>query len=133
MNTNDDGTDSLRACIALVNADASDNGLNPDTISFNIPNPGSVTQTIHPASALPAITRPVIIDGYTEPGGAHANSLANGDNANILIELNGSVTPGNSPGLLLPPLEEANAGWAHSPACRPTVTATPCLRRHYRE
>ena len=37
-----------------------------DTIRFNIPGGG--LKTIRPASALPTITEPVTIDGYTQPG-----------------------------------------------------------------
>ena len=59
-----------------------------DTIAFNIPGTG--VHTISPASALPAITNPVIIDGYTQPG-ASPNTLANGDNAVLEIVLDGAV------------------------------------------
>jgi CSLREA domain-containing protein len=58
-----------------------------NTIKFNIP--GSGVQTITPTSNLPAITRPVIIDGYTQPG-ASPNTLATGTNATLKIELNGT-------------------------------------------
>jgi Peptidase family C25 len=58
-----------------------------DTINFLIPGVG--VQTISPASALPAITQPVTIDGYTQTG-ASQNTLAVGDNAVINIELNGT-------------------------------------------
>ncbi len=60
-NTADSGAGSLRQ--AILNA----NG-NPgtDTIQFDIP--GSGNQVIRPASALPAITDPVIIDATTQPG-----------------------------------------------------------------
>ncbi len=40
---------------------------------------------------LPEITDPVTIDGYTQPG-AKANSLALGDDAIILIRIDGDVT-----------------------------------------
>jgi len=68
INTNDSGAGSLRQAITDANNHA---GL--DTIDFNIP--GSGVQTITPASDLPAITDPVIIDGYTQTG-ASANTLA---------------------------------------------------------
>ena len=42
-----------------------------------------------PLAALPVITDPVIIDGYTQPG-ASANTLATGDNAVILIDIRGA-------------------------------------------
>jgi CSLREA domain-containing protein len=51
---------TLRAAIQEANALA---GL--DQVHFAI---GSGTQTIRPASALPAITAPVVIDGTTQPG-----------------------------------------------------------------
>ena len=72
---------SLREAITLANA-------NPgaDTISFAIPGAG--VHTISLLSALPMITDPVIIDGYTQPG--RPNTLAVGDNAVLLIELNGA-------------------------------------------
>src|SRR5437660_4341969 len=78
------GNCSLRAAIQEANANA---GI--DTINFNIPGAG--VHTISPASALPAITDPVTIDGYSQPG-ASMNTLANGDNAVLLIELNGAST-----------------------------------------
>src|SRR5438105_5790153 len=91
-NTNDSGAGSLRQAILDANA-------NPgtDMISFNIPGGGS--HVITPASALPTITDPVEIDGYTQAG-ASPNTLLDGDNAVLLIELNGSniggftLTPG---------------------------------------
>jgi hypothetical protein len=62
-NTLDDGgTGSLRWAINSANADADP----VSNINFNIP--GSGVQTITPNSSLPAITHPVIIDGYTQPG-----------------------------------------------------------------
>ena len=85
-NTADSGPGSLRAAITYANA-------NPgaDTITFDIPGTG--VQTIAPQSPLPAITASVTIDGYSQPG-AHANTLALGDNASILIEINGGLTGG---------------------------------------
>jgi parallel beta-helix repeat protein len=59
----------------------------PDTIDFDIPGGG--VQTIKLLSPLPAITDPVIIDGYTQPGSS-PNTLANGDNAVLDIVLNGA-------------------------------------------
>jgi len=90
-NTNDSGAGSLRQAILDVNAD-------PDLnmITFNIP--GSGVHTITPASVLPAITNPVLLDGYTQPGAA-GNSLLVGDNANLVIEINGSMAGANVNGL----------------------------------
>jgi CSLREA domain-containing protein len=89
-NTNDSGAGSLRQ--AILDANAMPNSANrPDEIHFSIRSEG--VQTITPASALPAITDPVVIDGYTQPG-ASSNTLATGDNANILIELSGDGCDG---------------------------------------
>ena len=82
-NTNDSGPGSLRQ--AILNANLS-NSAPPDTIKFNIPGTGPFL--ISPLSALPTITHPTIIDGYTEPG-ASVNTLAQGENAVILIRLDG--------------------------------------------
>src|SRR5947209_4499764 len=58
----DDGTGhcTFRAAIEQANASAG-----TDTVDFGI---GSGTQTISPASALPTITDPLIIDGTSQPG-----------------------------------------------------------------
>src|SRR5205807_10553612 len=70
----------------------------PDMISFAIPGGG--VQTISPASALPTITDPVIINGCTQAG-ASANTLSLGDNAVLLIELDGTNAGTNVPGLAI--------------------------------
>lgn len=82
INTDDSGAGSLRQAILDANAN-----LGQDTITFNIPGPG--VHTIIPTTALPDVTDSVVIDGYTQPG-ASANTLADGDNAVLLVELNGS-------------------------------------------
>jgi uncharacterized repeat protein (TIGR01451 family) len=85
-NTNDEGAGSLRAALTDLNA----NGYGLDTITFNIPGAGA--HTITPSYDLPAIQIPVVIDGYTQPG-AQPNTLAIGDNAVVLIELQGTLPP----------------------------------------
>jgi len=67
-----------------------------DQIAFDIGRPGEA-QTIAPARGLPAISASVAIDGYTQPG-ARENTRAVGDNARILIEVNGESTTAE-PGL----------------------------------
>src|SRR5438105_2168429 len=79
----DDAECTLREAIAAANAHAG-----TDTIVFNIPGTGP--HTIRPISHLPSLTSPVTIDGYTQPG-ASANTLADGDNAVLTIELDGSL------------------------------------------
>ena len=74
-NTNDAGAGSLRAAITAANGAA---GL--DTIAFNVSGAGcdgGGVCTIALDSALPAISSPVIIDGYTQPG-ASPNTNATG-------------------------------------------------------
>src|SRR5438105_1177721 len=77
INTADSGAGSLRQAITDANGTAG-----ADMIAFNIPGAG--VHTITPLTTLPPITHPVTIDGETQPG-ASANTLANGDNAVLLI------------------------------------------------
>jgi len=82
--TSDAGPGSLRQAILDANA-----APGADTIAFNIPGPG--VHTISPLSALPPLTEDAgtTIDGYTQPGSS-PNTLVIGDNAVLLIELNGA-------------------------------------------
>lgn len=97
VNTADDADDgyctaghcSLREAINAANGSAGANA-----ISFNIPGQG--VTTIAPGENLPAITEQVTIDGYTQPG-ARVNTLAQGTDALLLVELDGSnITAGAS-------------------------------------
>jgi hypothetical protein len=94
-NTLDSGDGSLRWAIEQANA-----ATGHDTIHFNIPGAG--VHTIAPAAALPALTDAsgVTIDGYTQPGAA-PNTLPVGDNAQLLIELDGSSAGTGVDGLQL--------------------------------
>ena len=103
-----DGVVTLREAIISVNLHSNVNsdvvavgayGTN-DTINFNIAGAG--VKTISPTSGLPLILHPVTINGYTQ-GVASVNTLANGDNAVILIELNGAGAGSGSGGLDLAP------------------------------
>jgi CSLREA domain-containing protein len=75
---------TLREAITASNGIA---GSRMNNIRFGIPGTG--VHTITPQTALPRITRPVTIDGYTQPG-ASPNTLSKGTNAALKIELNGS-------------------------------------------
>ena len=66
----DSGQGSLRQAILLANAD---NTIGSDSISFAIGTGG--TQTIALQTALPTITRPVAIDGTTQPGSAAGSTV----------------------------------------------------------
>ena len=63
-------------------------------IYFNIS--GNGVKTISPASALPSLTKPVVIDGTTQSGASCGTSPAN---ATLLIEINGTNAGQNSSGL----------------------------------
>jgi CSLREA domain-containing protein len=111
--TPNDGAVSLREAITaievgnnlgdpdIISQNPGTFGLN-DTINFNIPGLGVRTIIVGSTGngSLPAITKALTINGYTQPG-ASANTLANGDNAVILIELNGADAGINADGLLL--------------------------------
>src|SRR5262249_10304876 len=60
-----------------------------DTIKFNIAGAPGTVHKIQPMSGLPVITDPVFIDGYSQLG-ASPNTLADGDNAFLAIELDGT-------------------------------------------
>jgi hypothetical protein len=107
------GLVSLREAIAAINAgtaltDPDILGQNPgtfgsnDTINFNIAGAGAKTLSIGNLGKgqLPTLIKPMSIYGYSEPG-ASANTLPDGDNAQILIELNGSTAGSNVNGITL--------------------------------
>lgn len=91
--TNDAGPGSLREAIEMANTNPG-----PDTIAFDLPGAG--VRTIVLSSALPEISDPVVIDGYTQPGAA-PNTLSNGFNATLLVQIEGSSLYGEDWGLFL--------------------------------
>jgi hypothetical protein len=96
-NSNDTGAGSLRQ--AILDANAQPNGSLADEIHFDIPGAGP--HTIAPASPLPIVTDPVVIDGYTQPGSsANTNPFGQGLNTVLLIELNGT-SAGLTSGLVI--------------------------------
>jgi len=84
---------TLRAAIQESN---DTNGV--DQIRFNIVSAASV-KTISPASALPTITEALTINGYSQTG-ASANTLAEGNDAVLKIQLNGT-NAGSANGLVI--------------------------------
>ena len=94
----DDGTCnathcSLREALSLANAHP-----RTDTIGFNIPGAGP--HSIQPNSALPTITTPVVVDGYTQRGASpNTNGPELGSNAVLKIELDGTNAGGTASGL----------------------------------
>src|SRR4051794_31676929 len=84
----DDGPGSFRQAIRDANANAG-----RDVIAFNIGAGGVLT--IQPASALPAVTDPVVIDGTTQPGYAGSPVVVlNGSQAGGVDGL--TISAGNS-------------------------------------
>ncbi len=85
-NTNDSGAGSFRQAILLA-----DSAAGVDLINFNIPVVTGASFIIKPLSALPVITDPVIIDGYTQPFAVpNSSSPGVGNNATLLIQLDGT-------------------------------------------
>ncbi len=82
LTTNNSGAGSLRAVLNNVN-----NSTNTATVTFNIPGPG--VHVIQALETLPPITNTVTLDGYSQPG-AQPNTLAQADNAVVLVALTGS-------------------------------------------
>jgi hypothetical protein len=83
--TNDSGSGSLRQAILDANAAGG-----ADIIAFNIT--GSGVHTIAPATALPAITSPVTINGYTQSGAsANTHDTTQGLDTVLKIEIDGSA------------------------------------------
>ena len=107
-NTNATGAGSLVQAVADANAHPNIDADTPDIIDFDIPasdpnrDPATGVFTITPVfPALAPIVDPVVIDGYTQGSStgttsddAKPNTLAVGNNAILLIELNGISTNG---------------------------------------
>ncbi|NQW16696.1 MAG: CSLREA domain-containing protein [Chloroflexi bacterium] len=94
---------SLRDAIEAVNSSGE-----LSRVEFNVPidDPGysATTETflIRPTAPLPAITAPVTIDGYTQPGSVmNTGLLAIGPSTQLKIELNGTGVGTTTPGLVL--------------------------------
>jgi CSLREA domain-containing protein len=76
---------SLREAINAANASAA----TTDTIAFNITGAGP--HTIAPGSALPTISDPLVIDGYTQSGASvNTNPVGQAINATLMIVVDGS-------------------------------------------
>lgn len=90
----DSGSGSLRQAILDANAAQVTGGTSCAGHRIVFAVPGSGLHTIRPATPLPPFVIPIVIDGYTQPG-ATANTLYQGDNAVLAIELDGSLAGGN--------------------------------------
>ncbi len=82
---------SLRAAIQESNASAG----TMDTIAFGIPGGGAHTITLTNMAALPTITNPVTIDGYSQPGSTpNSNTGFTALNTVLNVVLDGNGKPG---------------------------------------
>lgn len=90
FNTQDAGAGSLRQAILDANAQQVTGGgaCVPHTVVFAIPGTGPFT--IRPLSPLPRFNIGITLDGYSQAG-ASQNTLALGSNAQLMIELDGSL------------------------------------------
>jgi hypothetical protein len=89
------GVCTLRAALAELNAWA--NLATPPTIAFALPgcsSYGAAACTITPASALPSVTRTVLIDGSTQPGFSTSSYSP-------IVEISGASAPGGTTGLVV--------------------------------
>lgn len=88
--TTDSGPGSLRQAMLDANAAqiTGSTACAPHVIAFDIPGAG--TRTIRPVSPLPVVDIAINFNGYSQPG-AVENSLAQGSNAVLRIEIDGSL------------------------------------------
>jgi parallel beta-helix repeat protein len=90
--TNDSGGGSLRQAISAANT-------TPGSHQIRFAIPGEGVQTIAPLSELPGVSNRISIDGYSQPG-TRTNSLASGNDAVLLIRLDGFLAT-NTPSAAL--------------------------------
>ncbi|MBL7067953.1 MAG: DUF4876 domain-containing protein [Candidatus Marinimicrobia bacterium] len=92
--TNSDDEPEVTLRSAMLEAMASPDPDYVFTINFDIPGDGS--HVIDVGYFLPEPPRPIIIDGFSQPGAsANTNALNEGNNAVIKIELDGSGSGGS--------------------------------------
>ena len=92
-NTSNAGPGSLYQAISDANTTPG-----PDRILFNIPGAGVHTIDVS-QNLLPAVSESLVIDGYSQPG-AKPNSLSIGNDAVILIRLDGGAGSTTASGLV---------------------------------
>src|SRR4051812_33120282 len=92
VNSNSSGPGSLDQAVSDANSVAG-----PHQIVFNIPGPG--VHKIDLSHAVIPVGFSITIDGYTQPG-SRPNKLGVGDDAIILIQLDGGGPTNTQPGRL---------------------------------
>lgn len=93
-NASDGGPGSLRDAIVAANAA-------PDTNTITFAIPGTWVHTIAPATPLPVIATPMVVDGLSQPGSASMAPMINIDGRFLqnLVSDNGDDVPGTNVGL----------------------------------
>ena len=124
-NTNDLGPGSLRQAILDSNANPPPPPGTTNLITFNIP--GSGVHTIMPATQLPDIIQPLMIDGYTQPGSS-PNTMAVGNNARLTANISAAPRPWTARAPIRKPIEGEAAAAAELTVNTVTPTAKS-LRR----
>ncbi len=111
-NSADNGPGSLRQAILGANAMQVTGGTAcaAHTIQFAIPGTGP--HTIQPLSALPPLQIAITLDGYSQPG-ASPNTLFQGQNAVLAIELDGTFA-GMSNAIVIAPRDASICGGSSS-------------------
>ncbi len=91
-----EGNCAINGCTLREAVEHANGNPGKDTIEFNIPRAG--VQSFRPTSQLPTITEAVTIDGYSQFG-AEPNTRQVGNDANLLIELDGVNAGSGASGL----------------------------------
>ncbi len=85
---------SLREALTAANATANNGGL-PDLVRFSIP--GSGPHTLAPTSALPTLSTPMTVDGFSQPGSSPNTRTDASDDAVMKIVLDGIILTSPTP------------------------------------
>ncbi|MEY2502831.1 MAG: hypothetical protein QOI07_3165 [Verrucomicrobiota bacterium] len=128
-NNSDTGPGSLYQAITDAN-----NLPGADRVLFNIPGPGvHIIDVSH--NSLPTLTDSLVIDGYSQPG-AKPNSLVVGDNAVLLIQIDGAAATAPGAGFVLdkgttlPDYVIRGLSITGFVAQQPATGGKPCFARH---
>ena len=78
-----------------------DNPNMPDEIHYNVRGDRTKVKTIKPTLELPAITQPVIIDGYTQPGFKKNTRATGAINTVPKIRRDGGAAGSDADGLVI--------------------------------
>lgn len=98
--SDDAGAGSLRDAIVQANATVVSGGTACAAHAIVFAIAGAGPHTIRPRSPLPPLEVPVVLNGYSQPG-AQTNTLDQGNNAVLRIELDGSLAGVSANGIVM--------------------------------